>query len=107
MSGWPIEHLPTDVLAYAWEEITKRKMTESNTANHSAAVTAGLIQAIEIKETKIEHKSYLPFDLDSLDKPRVQPETVQILERLRDKGELPAVMLRDLYRGEILSPPKK
>lgn len=105
VAGWAIEELPTHVLAALWSQMQRRRLTEINAHNYSAAVIADLGQAQAEKRKKLLVEKWLPYDLgDGSDKPRVSERTIRLLEHMQAGNLIPPAMLRDLYKYKIIEP---
>jgi hypothetical protein len=104
VSGWQIEHLPADALVYFWEEISTRKAKELNSINYASAILVAIDQADKSKTTKLEISKWLPFDFGDSSVISIPREVAALLCKLRDSGELPPMMVRDLYRHKLISP---
>jgi hypothetical protein len=94
--------LPADVLVDFWLAINKRKAAEINALNHAGALLVSIKTADE-KSTKLEFGKWLPFDLGDKSTLSISKVIAAELIRLRDTGELPQAMLRDLYTNKLIA----
>ena len=94
--------MPSDILANFWKEIHNRKCEEVNALSYTTAIAFDNWVAEREGRRRLDCKRWLPYDLSEGDKPRVSPEAIAILERVRES--LPGRMLVDLYKHKIINP---
>lgn len=87
-----------------WSEISQRKAKEINLLNHTGSILIAIDQADKAESTKLDAPRWLPFDLGDSNRLSISPEIAQLLVRLRNAGELPPMMIRDLYKHKLINP---
>lgn len=88
-----------------WGEIQHRKAKELNLINHTGSLLIAIDQADKQQVAKLDKNKWLPFDLEEKDSGiSIDPSVAQLLMQLRDRDELPPMMLRDLYKNKLIEP---
>jgi hypothetical protein len=88
-----------------WAEIQQRKAKEINLYNHTGATLIAIDQADKQESTNLERNRWLPFDLGEKEKGlSISPDLAEFLVKLRDRDELPPMMLKDLYTHKLIKP---
>lgn len=105
INGWPIEHLPVDVLVNVWQGLQNRYCKQVNDYNYGSALLISIKQAKEGE--RITPEKWLPYNIGEASSPKISVEITTKLLKLRNEGKLPLRMIQDLYKHQILSPTQK